>query len=95
MVTQNAILPAHFLANAAPVDDRIEIHRADVGTVALFLALRTQWHRHAMTGQRIGLDYSAVRPTADLAFIDITPDTLPSLQAMEEEALLTFAEAAR
>lgn len=95
MVTQNAALPARFQTGAQPADSEVEIHRGDVSIVALFLALRTQWHRHPMTGQRLGLDYSAVRPMADLASIDVTPATLPALQAMEEAALLTFAEAAR
>lgn len=96
MVTRQAKLPERFLSAPAPGDgDAVEIHVDDVPTVALFLALRTQWVRHPMTGQRIGLDYSQVRPTADLAFIAITPDTLPALQAMEEAALVEFARNAK
>lgn len=95
MVTQNTEIPERFLNGSRPADEEVEIHRDDAGVVALFFALRTQWHRHAMTGQRMGIDYSQVRPTADLAFIEITADTLPSLQAMEEAALLAFAEASK
>lgn len=95
MVTQNTVLPARFQTDARAADDEIEIHQDDAGTVALFFALRTQWNRHPMTGQRMGLDYSQVKPTAELAFIEITPGTLPALQAMEEAALLEFARAAK
>lgn len=96
MVTKATQLPARFLSGpSAEEADEIEIHRDDAGTVALFFALRTQWNRHPMTGQRMGLDYSQVRPTAELAFIEITPGTLPALQAMEEAALLEFARAVK
>lgn len=71
------------------------IHPDDVPAVALFFALDTQWRRHPFSGARIGIDYAAVRPTADLAGIDVTPDTLPALRIMETAALGALAEAAR
>lgn len=95
MVTQNTALPARFQADALMGDDAIEIHRDDAGTVALFFALDTQWRRHPFSGQLAGLDYVAVKPTADLAGIEITPATLPGLRAMEQAALATLAEATK
>lgn len=95
MVTQQAILPERFQTDAASADDEIAIHRDDAGTVALFFALDTQWRRHPFSGQLAGLDYAAIKPTADLAGIEITPDTLPGLRAMEQSVLATLAESTR
>lgn len=93
MVTQNTVLPARFQADVLRADDAIEIHQDDAGTVALFFALDTQWRRHPFSGAIAGLDYAAIKPTAELAGIEITPDTLPGLRAMEQSALATLAEA--
>jgi hypothetical protein len=95
VVTQLTEIPERFLTGPRPTEEEVEIHADDAPVVALFFALGTQWHRHPFSGLRTGLDYSAVRPMADLAGIDITPTTLPALQAMEHAALETFAEAAR
>lgn len=92
MVTQNTVLPARFLTDARAVDDEIQIHRDDAGTVALFFALDTQWRRHPFSGELAGLDYAAIKPTAELAMIEITPMTLPGLRAMEQAALGALAE---
>ncbi len=94
MVTQQTNLPARF-AVARPVADEIEIHADDAGTVALFFALGTQWHRHPFSGHRTGIDYSAIRPTAELIDVALSPATLPALQEMEHAAIAVFAEAAR
>lgn len=95
MVTQNAKIPERFLKGRSPTAEDIAIHRDDAGIVALFFALDTQWNRHPFTGQRTGLDYSAIRPTAELAEIEIGPDTLRGLRVMEQAAIATFAEATK
>jgi hypothetical protein len=95
VVTQNTALPARFQADARPDDDAIEILRDDAGIVALFFALDTQWRRHPFSGQLAGLDYAAIKPTAELAGVEITPATLPGLRAMEQSALATLAEATK
>lgn len=92
MVTQSTVLPARFQTDARAADDEIEIHQDDAGIVALFFALDTQWRRHPFSGALAGLDYAAIKPTADLAGIEITPATLPGLRAMEQSALATLAE---
>lgn len=92
MVTQSTVLPARFQTDSRADNDAIEIHRDDAGIVALFFALDTQWRRHPFSGQLAGLDYAAIKPTAELAGIEITPTTLPGLRAMEQSALATLAE---
>lgn len=89
VVTKQTQLPDRF---RAPPAAEIEIAERDVDTVALFMTLDTQWRRHPFTGDRIGLDYAAIKPAADLAGIAITPDTLPGLRVMEDEALITLAK---
>ncbi len=95
MVTQNAKIPDRLLRGRSSDDEDISIHRDDADIVALFFALDTQWNRHPFTGQRIGLDYPAIKPTAELAGIEIGPDTLRGLRVMEHAAIATFAEAAK
>ncbi len=93
MVTQATELPERFRKPVAPAE--IELHPGDAGAVALFFALDTQWRRHAMTGQRIGIDYAAIKPTAELAGIELTPAILPALRVMEDAALGALAERRR
>lgn len=96
MVTQQTVLPARFLTGPVRgADSEIDIHLDDAPIVALFFALDTQWHRHPFTGQRTGIDYAAIKPTAELADIAITPQTLPALRVMEQAAIAAFAEAAK
>jgi len=95
VVTQQTVLPERFTSGPRPGADDIEIHVDDVPVFSLFLAMGTQWHRHPFTGMRTGLDYAQVRPTADLAEIEIAPGLLPKLQAMELAAIEAFAEAAK
>lgn len=89
------VLPARFQTDVRAADADVEIHRDDAGIVALFFALDTQWRRHPFSGQLAGLDYAAIKPTAELACIEVTPATLPGLRAMEQAALATLAEAAK
>lgn len=95
MVTQQSKLPARFLTGGNGTDSEIEIPAADAPIVALFFALDTQWRRHPFTGQRTGLDYAAIKPTAELAGVEITPTTLPGLRAMEVAAIQAIAEVAK
>lgn len=69
-----------------------EVPIADAAVVTLFFALDTQWRRHAMSGQRIGLDYAAIRPTAELYQIETTPDMMADIRMMEAAALAQFAD---
>lgn len=89
-------IPERFLTRAgAAADEEIEVPREDAPVVALFFALDTQWRRHPFTGQRMGIDYAAVKPTAELAGIELVPGILPALRAMELAAIETFAAAAQ
>jgi len=58
--------------------------------VQLFLALSTQWRVHPMAGARLGLEYGAVRQTADMLGIAVTPDLFDDLRVMEGAALAAF-----
>lgn len=46
-----------------------------------------------MTGHRTGVDYAAIRPTADLYEIKPTPALMSDIRMMEAAALAAFAEA--
>lgn len=72
-----------------------EVPLADASVVTLFFALDTQWRRHAMSGLRIGIDYAAIRPTAELYQLDLTPDMMADIRMMEAAALAQFAESER
>lgn len=95
MATQAANIPERFLQRAPAATDEVVIHPEDAPTVALFFALGTQWRRHPYSGALAGLDYPAIRPTAELAGIEITPHTLPGLRVMEDAALGELARRAR
>lgn len=69
-----------------------EVPVEDAPVVTLFFALDTQWRRHAMSGMRIGIDYTAIRPTAELYEIALTPETMADIRMMEAAALAQFAE---
>ncbi len=77
---------------AAPVrDDAIEIAAEDADAVRLFLALSTQWRFHPMVGARLGIDYGAIRPTAEAMGLAMTPALFADLQTMEGAALAALA----
>lgn len=68
-------------------DELVEVPVADADPVNLFFALDTQWRRHAMSGQRIGIDYTAIRPTAELYDIPMSPELMADIRMMEAAAL--------
>lgn len=79
---------------ASRVEDTvIEIREDDQDIVALFMALGTQWRVHPMSGQRLGLDYAVIRPTAELLGFAINPAVMSDLRAMEGAALDEWARA--
>lgn len=94
VVTQNAILPKWMERDAVEAA-AIEIPADDAAAVGLFMALDTQWRHHAMTGQRLGIDYAAIRPTAELVDIAVTPQVMADLRVMEIAALNELAKARR
>lgn len=75
-------------------DAVIEIVEDDQDIVALFMALGTQWRVHPMSGYRLGLDYAAIRPTAELLGFAINPAIMADLRAMEGAALDEWARKA-
>jgi hypothetical protein len=48
-----------------------------------------------MSGQRLGLDYQAIEPTARMMGIEMTPRILPDLRTMEEAAMAELAKRRR
>jgi hypothetical protein len=90
-LTASAPLPRHRLPSS---DEEIELPGEDAAVVGLFFALDTQWRRHPMTGVRLGIDYAAIGPTAQMLEIDVTPQLLPRLRIMESAALEVLAERA-
>lgn len=76
-------------------DAPAEVPIEDADAVNLFLALDTQWRRHPMTGQRLGIDYAAIGATAQLYEIAMTPDLMADIRMMEAAALGAFAECDR
>lgn len=58
----------------------------------LFMACATQWRRAGSAGVPVGLDYPAVRATADWLGIAATPQLLDDLRYLEAGALEGFAE---
>ncbi len=89
-MTRNAILPA-WMARPRREDEPIEVPIADAPAATLFFALDTQWRRHAMSGQRIGIDYAAIAPTAALYEIAMSADLMADLRMMEATALAELA----
>ncbi len=76
-------------------DAEIQLFETEAPSASLFLALGTQWNRHAMTGLHLGLDYAAIAPTAAMLGIDVGPDRFHDLRMMESAALIQFARAVR
>lgn len=61
--------------------------------MVLFLALGTQW-LWAGLGERVGLNYAMIEPTARMLDLDLEPRTrlMIDLKVMEDEALKAWAE---
>lgn len=76
-------------------DDAIQLFEGEARIASLFLALSTQWRRHAMTGLHLGLDYGVIPTTAAMLGLTITPPDFHDLRAMEVAALGQFAKAAK
>jgi hypothetical protein len=79
-----------------PVPPAVALDAEDEGlSVGLFLALGTQWRTAGASGVATGLDYAAIRPTAELIAVPLTPERFLDLRTMEAEALATMAETRR
>ena len=94
-MTQTALMPEWMLRRLAGNDEspgEIEVPPDEAQSAQLFLVLDTQWHRHGMTGVRLGMMYDAIEPTARLAGIAVTPAIFADLQVMESAALVALAE---
>ena len=76
-------------------DRSLELPREDASVVSLFFQLGTQWRLHPVTGERIGLDNAAIRPTADLAGLDLSPGVFADLGTMEAAALAEWLRTRR
>ncbi|MBX9727496.1 MAG: DUF1799 domain-containing protein [Sphingopyxis sp.] len=71
----------------------MELAPSAADSIALFFALGTQWRVHPMSGARIGIDYTAVRPTAELLGLPLDADVMADLRSMEMAALDEFTKA--
>jgi hypothetical protein len=94
-MTQNAILPDWMLAADTEADKPVELTSEEADSFALFVALDTQWRFHPMAGIRLGLDYMAIEPTARMLGIEMLPQRLLDIRAMEAAALAEFSRASR
>lgn len=94
-MTAQTIMPAWMAQRIERDSAPVELDPDQGDSFALFLALDTQWQFHAMTGLRIGLDYSQVRPTAGMLDIEMTPRRFLDLRIMEHAALAAFARKER
>lgn len=64
-------------------------------SACLFVALGTQWRTAGMSGIATGLDYAAIRPTADLIGVTLDERRFLDLRTMEAEAIKVMAERQR
>lgn len=70
--------------------DKIRIWPDMVDSVALFFALATQWiwASGGMAGAwRVGINYQAIEPTAQLSGLSVTPTVFEDIRTLEQEAL--------
>lgn len=97
-MTRAAIMPQWMqdrLSGTAERPGEITLSPDEALSFSLFVALGTQWDRHAMTGARLGLRYDVIRPTAENMGLDFSPAMFADIQLMETAALAEFARAAR
>lgn len=88
------------LQDAGAPPEVIEAHRVkpfelwDVNepVFRLFDALGTQWRHAGMSAVRVGLDYGAIKPTAEGVEVAFTPEIFDGLRAMEHAALQVWSE---
>lgn len=73
----------------------VEFSQDEADSFALFCALDTQWQRHAMTGHRLGLDYSQIEPVGRMLGIEVCARRFMDLRILENAALVEFARRAK
>jgi hypothetical protein len=94
-MTQSAQMPewmAARLGGTQQAPGEVEIAPDEVQPFALFVALGTQWRWCGMTGQRLGLDYTAIPATATMQGVTMHPALFHDLRVMERAALHALAE---
>lgn len=74
--------------------DAVEIWPDMANAVLVFCALATQW-KHGPMGGLLGLDYSQIRPTADLFSLTIDGQGFHDIRTMEAEVLKVARERAK
>lgn len=94
-MTQAAEYPKWMQQRIEADSDVLELAPDEAEAFSLFLSLGTQWNRHPLTGARIGIDYAAIHPTADMLQIETSPAMLLDLRIMEDEALSEFGKVRR
>ncbi|HEX7820634.1 MAG TPA: DUF1799 domain-containing protein [Sphingobium sp.] len=97
-MTQSAIMPQWMqerLSGTVAAPGEIELAPDEAIAFSLFVKLGTQWQRHAMTGARLGIDYAAIRPTAEMMEIAMSRALFDDIGIMESAALNEFAAARR
>lgn len=87
-MTQGAALPPWM--DSREDDEAIELAPDEAAAFGLFVALGTQWHRHALTGIRTGIDYGVIPAMAGMMEMAMTPALLADIQVMEGAALAEF-----
>lgn len=94
-MTQAAELPEWLqkrLAGNTEAPGEVQVPPDEQATLALFLSLGTQWRWCPVSGQRLGIDYTAIAPTASLQGTELTPLVFHDLRQMEAAALGALAE---
>lgn len=93
MIDSGAKMTPELLASIRKRDEQKGDGRGDVDIwpdmtagVLTFFALSTQWKTAPMGGM-IGLDYQAIRPTADLLGLSLETQAFHDIRLMEAEAL--------
>ena len=94
-MTRSAQYPAWMEERMKSDSNMLELAPDEARAVSLFIALDTQWDRHAMTGVRLGIDYSRIPAVAQMMDIAMTPALLMDIRIMEGAALGEYAKAAR
>lgn len=68
--------------------DELEIWPDMAPGVLTFMSMQTQWLHHPMGGL-LGLNYQAIRPTADLLCLALDDRAFHDIRIMEQEVLRT------
>lgn len=94
-MTADTKMPKWIEERQARQRRQVELSQDEADSFALFCALDTQWHRHAMTGMRIGLDYARIEPVARMLGIEVHSQRFMDLRTLENAALVEFARRAK